>query len=311
MSTKKSDPGKKIKNICMTTSYYSPYISGLTLYFQRLAEEYAKRGYEVAVITSRHDFSLPHRELIQGVHVIRTPIIRLFSKAYIAPSLVFDCYAQIRQADVVHLNLPSLESLVIVLLAKLLKKKIVATYVCDIQLPPFPMSAGFTRLLHLYHRFVLYFADAVTTYTSDFALHSPVLSHIPNIISILPPTGSASGTYRPILSQFKEKYKIGMATRVSSEKGIEHLIDAIPMLESLIGHDFRIVIAGNQNPPGENQYVQNIISRTAPYKDRITFLGQLPPSDMASYLQDIDVLVVASTNSTEAVGLVQIEAMRE
>jgi glycosyltransferase involved in cell wall biosynthesis len=39
------------------------------------------------------------------------------------------------------------------------------------------------------------------------------------------------------------------------------------------------------------------------------FLGVLNPAQMAAYYPNLDVLVVSSLNSTEAFGLVQIEAM--
>jgi glycosyltransferase involved in cell wall biosynthesis len=40
-----------------------------------------------------------------------------------------------------------------------------------------------------------------------------------------------------------------------------------------------------------------------------TFLGNLDPLEMAAYYPNLDVLTVPSLNSTEAFGLVQIEAM--
>ena len=40
-----------------------------------------------------------------------------------------------------------------------------------------------------------------------------------------------------------------------------------------------------------------------------TFLGNLNPTQMSAFYPNLDVLVVPSLNSTEAFGLVQIEAM--
>jgi glycogen synthase len=52
-------------NILMLTTYYNPHISGLTLYFQRLAEEYVKLGHVVTVICAKHDKNLSSTERYQ------------------------------------------------------------------------------------------------------------------------------------------------------------------------------------------------------------------------------------------------------
>ena len=44
---------------------------------------------------------------------------------------------------------------------------------------------------------------------------------------------------------------------------------------------------------------------------KVTLLGQLLPDQMPSFFKQLDVLVVSSVNSTEAFGMVQLEAMLE
>jgi glycosyltransferase involved in cell wall biosynthesis len=62
---------------------------------------------------------------------------------------------------------------------------------------------------------------------------------------------------------------------------------------------------------GEEHYFSRLYPRIQEYEKqgRWTFLGTLNPQEMAAYYPNLDALVVPSLNSTEAFGLVQIEAM--
>ena len=58
-------------------TYYRPYTSGLTIYVQRLATAMKARGHIVTILTSQYDPSLPRREIIDGVRVVRAPVAAL------------------------------------------------------------------------------------------------------------------------------------------------------------------------------------------------------------------------------------------
>jgi glycogen synthase len=47
--------------ILTTLTYYSPHISGLTVYAARVAKGLVQRGHHVTVITSHYDHDLPRR----------------------------------------------------------------------------------------------------------------------------------------------------------------------------------------------------------------------------------------------------------
>ena len=53
---------------------YRPYISGLTIYAERVARSLAQRGHAVTVLTSRHLASLPQQEMLDGVQVYRMKV---------------------------------------------------------------------------------------------------------------------------------------------------------------------------------------------------------------------------------------------
>jgi glycosyltransferase involved in cell wall biosynthesis len=62
---------------------------------------------------------------------------------------------------------------------------------------------------------------------------------------------------------------------------------------------------------GEQAYSDRLMPRIREYEiaGHWTFLGNLDPVEMAAFYPNLDVLTVPSLNSTEAFGLVQIEAM--
>ena len=95
--------------VLIALTYYRPHYSGLTIYSERLAKALAARGHEVTVLTSQFDKSLPLEETVDGVRVIRMPVLMRLSKGVIMPSIPFRAWKEIRKADVVNLHLPQLD----------------------------------------------------------------------------------------------------------------------------------------------------------------------------------------------------------
>lgn len=303
--------------ILMETTYYHPHVSGLTLYFQRLAEGLVRRGHRVTLLTARHDPRCAPREIILGVEVVRTPVCFRLNKGVFLPQLLWDAWPYLKEAEVVHLNLPAVEALDLAVAAKILGKPVVSTYVCDLTLPRFPLSSFLDRLIDLNHLLTLKLSDRVATFTQDFARHSRVLRRV---------GGSLVEIYPPVVTNGVVKKKgenlqlwglrsgkgpiVGMAARWAADKGIEYLLGAIPQLAEEFPY-LKVVLAGNPRAVGEERYQGKIVRLVRQFKDRVIVLGQLNPLEMTKFYRAIDVLVVASVNSTEAFGIVQVEAMME
>jgi glycosyltransferase involved in cell wall biosynthesis len=102
-----------------------------------------------------------------------------------------------------------------------------------------------------------------------------------------------------------------MAARFAAEKGVEVLLDAMPkILEKF--PNAQVLFAGqHQEVMGEQIYADRLMPRIREFQDggHWKFLGVLNPEQMAAFYPNLDALVVPSLNSTEAFGLVQIEAM--
>jgi glycosyltransferase involved in cell wall biosynthesis len=122
--------------ILTVLTYYRPHTSGLTIYAERLARAFAKRGHHVTVMTMQYEPSLPIEETIDGVKIIRVPVVARVSKGVIAPTIGFLATKLVAQHDVVQLHLPQFDAPGIALRGRLFGRPTVLTYHCDLQLPP-------------------------------------------------------------------------------------------------------------------------------------------------------------------------------
>jgi len=304
--------------ILTVLTYYRPHTSGLTIYAERLARAFVKRGHQVTVMTTHYDPSLPREEMMDGVHVIRVPVAARVSKGVLAPTFGLVATKLVAQHDVVQLHLPQFDAPGVALRARLFGKPAVLTYHCDVQLP----MGAFNRLVN----FVLDFqnnmagrlARHIVTYTQDYADNSPFLSRYKTKLTpILPPvelpvpTPQAVSAFADAHRTKERKPVIGMAARLASEKGVEVLLDALPIILKKYPNA-QVLFAGTyQNVMGEQAYSDRLMPRIREYEiqGHWTFLGNLDPDQMAAFYPNLDVLTVPSLNSTEAFGLVQIEAM--
>ncbi|MFH1560957.1 MAG: glycosyltransferase family 4 protein [Patescibacteria group bacterium] len=107
----------------------------------------------------------------------------------------------------------------------------------------------------------------------------------------------------------KEKYRVGFVGRLAADKGIEYLLRSIPFLEALGPKKAVFLLAGPKEVIGEEKYVAKIEKLIKKNNDRVFHLGPLSTNDLAYFYRNIDVLVLPSVNSTEAFGMVQVEAM--
>jgi glycosyltransferase involved in cell wall biosynthesis len=91
-------------------TYYRPHISGLTIYVERLSRALARQGHEVTVLTSQYDSSLPRREMVDGVNIIRAPVAFRISKGVIMPNFGFLAWKLVSETDIIHLHLPQFDA---------------------------------------------------------------------------------------------------------------------------------------------------------------------------------------------------------
>jgi glycosyltransferase involved in cell wall biosynthesis len=102
---------------------------------------------------------------------------------------------------------------------------------------------------------------------------------------------------------------IGFAARFAAEKGVEYLLRALPIVLAAFP-DARVLFTGAyKDTVGEEQYWQRLAPLLERYRPHLVFLELLPAAAMPAFYALCDVVAVTSLNSTEAFGMVQVEAM--
>jgi len=297
--------------ILFFATYYYPYISGITTYPQKIFSFLGKKN-RITVLTFCHKKNLKKRETYNNTYIVRIPYWFKISKGFIAPRSLFYFWQYVQQNDLIILNLPNFEGLVLTIIGKIQRKRIVSIFHCQVNLPGniLKKMVNFFLNLSVYCQCLL--SDKIIGYTQDYVKNTFFGKKFARKFSYcLPPIEQVNPdqAYLKKLTVWKKKDAwIGFAGRIAQEKGIEYLIQAF---EQLHKSQVKLVFAGpyGKDVVGENNYYQKIKKLLNDKQVSYLFLGNLDQKELAAFYKNIDLLVLPSTNSTEAFGMVQAEAM--
>ncbi len=300
--------------ILTALTYYRPHISGLTIYAERVCRALARRGHQMTVLTSQYDWTLPQHEQHDGVEIIRVPVLFRVSKGVIMPTIGWHATRLALQNDILHLHLPQLDASGIALRGRLFRHPVVLTYHSDLKLPPSSFHRLVEWVVRLSNHAALRLSDAVVANTEDFARQSPLLAgYLSKVHAILPPVEIASLT-PTAREDFRRKFDIGtheliigIVARLSAEKGIEYLLQALPSILDRFPAAI-ILQVGPREPVGEAAYAQRLKPLLELHRNHYRHLGMLSSEDLAAFYAACSVHVLPSVNSTESFGMVQVEA---
>jgi len=302
--------------ILTTLTYYRPHYSGLTIYAERLARALVERGHQVTILTSRYDLSLPAQEIRDGVQVIRPHVLAHVSKGVLMPTLVYWAFVNILRADIIHLHLPQLDAAYIALIGRLLKKPVLLTYHCDLLLPSGFIHSLANQVSHLANEVSFRLAHQVVVNTMDYAEDSPILRRylsktcaIPTPVALEIPTAADEEALKLKARIEPEQRIIGMVARLAAEKGVEYLVQAMSEILQKYPTARVLHVGQYQNVMGEEGYANRLQPVIQALGEHWTFLGILPPAELAAFYRQCELTVLPSTNSTESFGIVQVESM--
>lgn len=304
--------------VLITSTYFHPYSSGLSVYALRLARGLAELGHEVCVLTSQYDPKLAPEETLAGFRVVRVKVGMKLSKGVLMPGFHTQAKKWIAWADVVNVHMPQFESVVIARLAKRAKKPLVVTYHCDLV-----MSGGwFSRLAGWVTtqlgKWTLKQAQVIVQNTLDYAENSAVLKpylekvvEVPTPVDSLDPVPEEAKSFRLRFGLMESDKVLGLAGRVASEKGYEYLAQALPLVWQKYP-SARVVHAGSwKGVIGEETYLAKVEQMIQCFGDKWKSLGFLSDEDFMRFFAACDLLVFSSLNATESFGIVQIEALSQ
>jgi glycosyltransferase involved in cell wall biosynthesis len=281
--------------------YYKPHVSGLTNMAAVLAEDAARNGYDVHVhcVAKAGAGSI---EVINGVtvHAYR----RSFSLGrgnFSWDFLRAGAHTR-RDTGIAHFHLPLPESGAFALLMR--RRQMVVTYQCD---APATGVIGtiIARALDLSHRILIRRARVTFTSSQDYADHSRLSRTLRNAGARDIPATSIDrrgGTPRYSIAGRRQ---IGFLGRPTFEKGIDVLMKAIEQLPD----DVLLTLAGPLDGLSDDVGYDRVKLERLIESGRVRSLGFLEEEDVADFYASLDLFVLPSTNSFEAFGIVQVEAI--
>lgn len=299
--------------ILTTLTYYSPHISGLTIYARRLIRRLVARGHDVTVLTSRFRPDLVPVEVIDGATVRRSPVLMRVSKGVLMPLWPWHAARLIAAHDLVYLHLPQFEASWAALVAKALGKPVVTSYQCDIELPPGLPRLLFTPAMRMSHYLTGKLSDAIVVTSDEYGQRARLPRHFGRkVSSVYPPIELAPGGRGA--QALRERYGlgdgplVGFVGRMAEEKGIVYLLASVPAVASAVPGVRFVLVGMTDKVPGERVHERALPLMEA-LRPTVTHLGVLAEDDLADFYRAIDVLVLPSINSTESFGMTQAEAM--
>jgi len=304
--------------ILIELTYYRPHTSGLTIYAERLAKAFVKMGHPVTILTSQYDAALPRNEILNGVQIVRAPVLMRVSKGVIMPTFGWLANKLVREHDVIHMHLPQLDAAGLALRGRIHKKPTVITYHCDLRMPSGIFNWIANQGVHLMNHIAGVFTHRIVTYTQDYADHSKFINRFKEKLTVINPPVELPDIPGIEIQAFKRQHNpsnnhpiIGMAARFATEKGVEVLLSALEKVLSKYPKTEVWFAGPYENILGEERYIERLMPVIKYYqqKGNWKFLGLLSPQEMACFYPNLDILTIPSLNSTEAFGLVQIEAM--
>ncbi|KZC17584.1 hypothetical protein RHOFW510R12_05035 [Rhodanobacter sp. FW510-R12] len=295
------------KRILLVLSYYHPYISGISEYAKMLAEGLAQH-HDITVLTGRHLDTLPTREEIGGVTIVRAKPLLFMHKGYISLDLALQFRRLARAADVINFHLPMLDAAWLTHLAPRCAR-FITTYQCDVQ----PVGGWIDRLavgaVNLGSRTCIRRSEKVVALSHDYAAGSNILSG--ETVPIAEGYAPIKDMGLPASARIGDDGAfpvIGFLGRFVAEKGIDVLIRAFervrlryPSARLLLGGDYKTVAGGSIYP--------QLKASIDALGDRVELLGRIEEADLPNFYARLDVFVLPSINAYEAFGMVQVEAM--
>lgn len=307
------DRQRRLK-ILVSLLYYHPHPTGLTIHVQRVAEELARRGHEVTVLTARYDSSLPRDEqMLNGVRVVRLRTLPLaISRGMLMPAWPWAALALALRHDVIWANLPMLETAALAIVSRLSGRAVVATHHGDLILPRTTLNRFIGAVMYRFYTLLARRAAQLVAYSEDYAAHSRWLAPYRDKVSVISPPVTMPLPDRKKAADLRSRWApdggplIGFAGRFVEEKRPDLLLRALEVVAEAFP-EVRVVFAGQHNIAYERtqEHHASLLER---WRDRVLFLGVLQGMQaMADFYAACDVL--ALTSDSECFALVQVEAM--
>ncbi len=291
-----------VQRIDVFLQYYKPHVSGLTNMAADLAEFASQHGYDVHV----HCVSTNTKVGISSLNGVTVHSYRhsfSLGRGVFSLSLISAMWGMRNRAGIAHAHMPYPESF---LLAWILgpEWRLIATFQCDA-----PLTGGLgsliARALDLSQSAFIRRAKFTVASSTDYAVHSRLARVMAENGGVaIPATSTDRHGGSPTFAESGKKY-IGFLGRPTSEKGIDVIISALELLPDNVC----LLLAGPTVGLTEKASFDREKFDRLSAAGRIRALGFLRDEQIADFYASLDVFALPSTNSFEAFGIVQVEAL--
>ncbi len=299
-------------SVLQLLTYYLPHRTGLTLHVQRLAEELARRGHRVTVMSARFKRELPSEETIAGVQVRRLAAPLRVSRGRLMPGYPLALWRLVRRHDVVHAHSPLFELPLVALACRLARRPLLVTHHGDLVLPSGAFNRFVEGLVYRSYRLGVRGAARLLAYSEDYATVSPYLRPWRERVVAVPPPVAMPLAEPHRVAAWRARLEVGEGPlivyvgRFVEEKRPDLLLAALPEVRRR-WPGVIAAFAGQQVLPYE-RYLERCQHLIAAQREHLRFVGLVEdPAELAAFYAMADVLVLPS--ETECFGLVQVEAM--
>ncbi|OEY65471.1 glycosyltransferase [Marinobacter sp. X15-166B] len=302
--------------VAMFTNNYLPFIGGVPISIERLKSGLQSLGDQVLIVAPRYK-----EQADENGQVVRVPaLLTLGAKREFRMANIF--LSRIRRAvrsfkpDIIHVHHPFWLGTLGLFIARRLNVPAVYTYHTRLEhyahFVPLPGSL-FRNLIS--HELIRHFAnkcDAVIVPTDSTEEYLRMIGV--KTPSFVQPTGIEYQRFQAVrpgdVDALRQRLQLAgnekvliSVSRLSNEKNIDFMIDAIAALREQTDTPFRFLMIGDGHQRDRLQ------QRIEQYQlaDRFVLVGAIPPNEMATWYRLGDVFVFASRSETQ--GMVILEAM--
>ncbi|MDV6316412.1 glycosyltransferase [Idiomarina sp. HP20-50] len=312
------DPEPWLKNpmrVAMFTNNYLPFIGGVPISIERLRNGLVKLKDKVLVVAPRYQKKMEREE-----HVVRMPSLFSFGeKSEFRFANIFSGAVRKKvkafKPDIIHVHHPFWIGSLGVFMARRLKVPVVYTYHTRLEhYAHFVFLPGSLFRNIIAHFLVRRFANKcdgviVPTQSTEEYLRMIGVKR-PTFVQ---PTGIEFDRFQQVAPEqvdtLRQQQSLSDETvfisvsRLSNEKNIDFMIDAMAQLKEQTDKPFRFLIIGDGH---QRHRLQGRIDEMG-LQQQVTLVGAVPPDEMAIWYQLGDAFLFASQSETQ--GMVILEAM--
>src|SRR6185295_18864544 len=179
--------------------------------------------------------------------------------------------------DVVNVHMPQFEAPILGSLARWAHRPMVITYQCDLSLPAGLFNQAVQQSLVPLNHVAARLADRIVVMTRDYADHSPYLRTYDSKLHVIPPIVEMPPPDAAIRERLLDRYDlrgrtcIGFAARFAAEKGVEHLLEALPRVVAEVPNACIVFTGAHKDTVGEEQYQARLRPLLERHRDRLRF----------------------------------------